>query len=272
MGDAVSIKLSKNTEEKDEKKKPNLEELNIYTVTMNKQSLTSSTLYFQCRPEKKPVEARVDTPGGKFDKDTKCVIQVAAYGSKPAAEVATEKECKLNDGLSATLNTSSTSFTFRCPEGSRLLPVNFDKAYEGLACTKKRSIARMGLGASLLEGKSATSVTTAPPSSTETSGGSSSTEETVAAQTPVKVLPAYTFSVSEFPEKDVHVCYYCVKGDVKKQEIDARDEVCKALIEVKGVPKPDHAASSGTATFSTNKLVMAGAILISSALVMSISA
>ncbi|EPR56744.1 SAG-related sequence SRS48E [Toxoplasma gondii GT1] len=92
MGDAVSIKLSKNTEEKDEKKKPNLEELNIYTVTMNKQSLTSSTLYFQCRPEKKPVEARVDTPGGKFDKDTKCVIQVAAYGSKPAAEVATESE------------------------------------------------------------------------------------------------------------------------------------------------------------------------------------
>ncbi|KFG57172.1 SAG-related sequence protein SRS48K [Toxoplasma gondii RUB] len=240
---------------------------------MDKQSLTSSTLYFQCRPEKKPVEARGDTPGGKFDKDTtKCVIQVAAYGSKPAAEAATEKECKLNDGLSETLNTSSTSFTFRCPEGSRLLPVNFDKAYEGRACTKKRSIARMGLGASLLEGISATSVTTALPSSTEGSTDSSSPVETVAAQTPVKVLPAYTFSVSEFPEKDVHVCYYCVDSKAKKEQINTREKVCKALIEVKGVPKPDHAASSGTATFSTNKLVMAGAILISSALVMSISA
>ncbi|KFG29536.1 SAG-related sequence SRS48E, partial [Toxoplasma gondii FOU] len=93
VGDAVSINLSKKTEEgEDEKKRPSLEGLNIYTVTMNKQSLTSSTLYFQCRPEKKPVEARVDTPGGKFDKDTKCVIQVAAYGSKPAAEAAAESE------------------------------------------------------------------------------------------------------------------------------------------------------------------------------------
>ncbi|KYK63046.1 SAG-related sequence SRS48K [Toxoplasma gondii TgCatPRC2] len=246
MGEAFTIAHNKPAaQQKDPKKEQKLENLNVYTVAMKKQDLTSSTLYFQCRPEKEPVEARIDTPGGMFDpKTTKCVIQVAAYGSKPAAEAATEEECKLNDGLSATLNTSSTSFTFRCPEGSRLLPVNFDKAYEGRACTKKRSIARMGLGASLLEGISATSVTTALPSSTEASTVSSSGGENVAAQTPVKVLPAYTFSVSEFPEKDVHVCYYCVKDDVKKQEIDARDEVCKALIEVKGVPKPDHAASS----------------------------
>ncbi|ESS28172.1 SAG-related sequence protein SRS48K, partial [Toxoplasma gondii VEG] len=154
----------------------------------------------------------------------------------PACTWFSLEECKLNDGLSATLNTSSTSFTFRCPEGSRLLPVNFDKAYEGLACTKKRSIARMGLGASLLEGKSATSVTTAPPSSTETSGGSSSTEETVAAQTPVKVLPAYTFSVSEFPEKDVHVCYYCVKGDVKKQKLMLVTKFAKLSLRSKECP------------------------------------
>ncbi|PIL95987.1 putative SAG-related sequence protein SRS48Q, partial [Toxoplasma gondii COUG] len=89
------------------------------------------------------------------------------------------EECKLDTEISATLNTSSTSFTFRCPEGSRLLPVNFDKAYEGLECKKKRSIARMGLGASLLEGKSATSVTTVPPSSTEASTDSSSRVGTV---------------------------------------------------------------------------------------------
>ncbi|KFG57183.1 SAG-related sequence protein SRS48K [Toxoplasma gondii RUB] len=274
MGEAFTIAHKKPaTQQKELKKEQSLDNMNVYTVTMNKQSITSSTLYFQCRPGKEPVEARVDTPGGKFDKDTtKCVIQVAAYGSKPAVEKAAEKECKLNDGLSATLNTSSTSFTFRCPKGSRLLPVNFDKAYEGLECKKKRSIARMGLDASLLEGISATSVTTAPPSSTETSTDSSSTEETVAAQAPVEVLPAYTFSVSEFPEKDVQVCYYCVDSKVKKEQINTRDKVCKALIEVKGVPKPDNGASSGTATFSTNMLVMAGTILISSALVMSISA
>ncbi|ESS28339.1 SAG-related sequence protein SRS48K [Toxoplasma gondii VEG] len=274
MGEAFTISHKKPAaQQKDTKKEQQLENLHVYTVTMKQQNLTSSTLYFQCRPEEERVEARVDTPGGKFDPNTtKCVIQVAAYGSKPAADEATEKECTLNTGLSATLHTSSTSFTFRCPKGSRLLPVNFDKAYEGLECKKKRSIARMGLGASLLEGKSATSVTTASPSSTEASTDSSSRAETVAAQAAVEVLPAYTFSVSEFPEKDVQVCYYCVDGSLKKEEINTRAEVCKALIEVKGVPKPDHAASSGIATFSTNMLVMAGAILISSALVMSISA
>ncbi|PIL95936.1 SAG-related sequence protein SRS48E, partial [Toxoplasma gondii COUG] len=96
VGDAVSIELSEKTQEEqdeDEKKKPSLEGLKVYTVTMKKQNLTSSTLYFQCRPEKEPAEARVDTPGGKFDPNTtKCVIQVAAYGSKPAAEGATESE------------------------------------------------------------------------------------------------------------------------------------------------------------------------------------
>ncbi|ESS28162.1 SAG-related sequence SRS48Q [Toxoplasma gondii VEG] len=274
LGEAFTIAQEKAPAEKmDKKTEPELKNLYVYRFTMNKQDVASTKLYFQCRPETPPVEARVDTPGGKFDPNTtKCVIQVAAYGSKPAAEVATEKECTLNTGLSATLHTSSTSFTFRCPKGSRLLPVNFDKAYEGLECKKKRSIARMGLGASLLEGKSATSVTTASPSSTEASTDSSSRAETVAAQAAVEVLPAYTFSVSEFPEKDVQVCYYCVDGSLKKEEINTRAEVCKALIEVKGVPKPDHAASSGIATFSTNTLVMAGAILISSSLVMRISA
>ncbi|PIL95988.1 SAG-related sequence protein SRS48E, partial [Toxoplasma gondii COUG] len=94
VGDAVRIELSeKPEEEKDEKNGPNLKELNVYTVTMKKQNLKSSTLYFQCRPGNPPSEARVDTPGGKFDKDTtKCVIQVAAYGSKPAAAEAAESE------------------------------------------------------------------------------------------------------------------------------------------------------------------------------------
>ncbi|KAF4639933.1 SAG-related sequence protein SRS48Q [Toxoplasma gondii] len=233
----------------------------VYTLTMKEQVATSSTLYFQCR-KKTPgnqsvgVEPDVSKPGKLHNDLIRCAFQVSAYGSKAAAETSeNEHECELDTELSATLNTSSTSFTFRCPKDSRLLPVNFDKAYEGRECTKKRFLNRLGLHASLLEGKSVTSQV-----------------ETVAAQVSEEPSPAYTFSVSEFPEKDVQVCYYCVKDDVKKQEIDTREEVCKALIEVKGVPKPDHAASSGIATFSTNKLVMAGAILISSALVMSISA
>ncbi|KFG57184.1 SAG-related sequence protein SRS48Q [Toxoplasma gondii RUB] len=233
----------------------------VYTLTMKEQDATSSTLYFQCRKQttenQSPGDERDDSKPGKLHNNLiQCAFQVAAYGSKAAAEAPEkEHECKLDTELSATLNTSSTSFTFRCPKDSRLLPVNFDKAYEGSECTKKRFLTRLGLNASLLEGKSVTSQV-----------------ETVAAQASEEASPAYTFSVSEFPEKDVHVCYYCVKGSLKKQEIDARDEVCKALIEVKGVPKPDNGASSGTATFSTNKLVMAGAVLISSALVMSISA
>ncbi|EPR56868.1 SAG-related sequence SRS48K [Toxoplasma gondii GT1] len=233
----------------------------VYKLTMNEQVATSSTLYFQCRKktegnQAEGVERDASKPGKLHNDSIQCAFQVAAYGSKAAAEtLQKEHECKLNTELSATLNTSSTSFTFRCPKDSRLLPVNFDKAYEGRECTKKRFLNRLGLNASLLEGKSVTSQV-----------------ETVAAQVSEETSPAYTFSVSEFPETDVHVCYYCVDGKLKKEEINTRAEVCKALIEVKGVPKPDHAASSGTATFSTNMLVMAGAILISSALVMSISA
>ncbi|KYF42761.1 SAG-related sequence protein SRS48Q, partial [Toxoplasma gondii ARI] len=240
----------------------------VYTLTMKQQDATSSTLYFQCRKTKSDdkktnsddpsvADEQDESKPGKLHNDLiQCAFQVAAYGSKAAAETPQkEHECELDTELSATLNTSSTSFTFRCPKESRLLPVNFDKAYEGSECTKKRFLSRLGLNASLLEGKSVTSQV-----------------ETVAAQVSEETSPAYTFSVSEFPEKDVHVCYYCVKDNIKKEDIDSRDEVCRALIEVKGVPKPDNGASSGTATFSTNKLVMAGAILISSALVMSISA
>ncbi|EPR56806.1 SAG-related sequence protein SRS48Q [Toxoplasma gondii GT1] len=233
----------------------------VYTITMAQQVTTSSTLYFQCRKtnaDDPPVDDELEeSKPGKLHNDLiHCAFQVAAYGSKAAAETSEkEHECTLNTELSATLNTGSTSFTFRCPKDSRLLPVNFDKAYEGRECTKKRFLNRLGLNASLLEGKSVTSQV-----------------ETVAAEASAETSPAYTFSVSEFPEKDVHVCYYCVDSKAKKEQINTRAEVCKALIEVKGVPKPDQGASSGTATFSTNKLVMASTILISSALVMSISA
>ncbi|KEP60441.1 UNVERIFIED_CONTAM: SAG-related sequence protein SRS48K [Hammondia hammondi] len=273
LGEAFTLEHKKpEAQQNGKKKEPTLDGLNVYTVTMNKQDASSSTLYFQCRPETQPVEARVDTPGGKFDPEvTKCVIQLAAYGSKPAADPETEKECELNKELSATLNTSSTSFTFRCPKGSRLLPVNFDKAYEGVECKKKRSIPRMGLGASLVEGKSATTVTSVAPSSTDSSTGSSSVE-TVAAKAPSDVLPAYTFSVSEFPEETVQVCYYCVRADVNKEHINKPEQFCKALIEVTGVPKTDNGASSAAAKVATDKLVIAGAILIASALVMNISA
>ncbi|KYF38470.1 SAG-related sequence protein SRS48K [Toxoplasma gondii ARI] len=94
MGEAFTIAHTKPaTQQKDTEKEQQLENLNVYTVAMKKQSLTSSKLYFQCRPETPPAEARVDTPGGKFDpKTTKCVIQIAAYGSKPAAEEAAESE------------------------------------------------------------------------------------------------------------------------------------------------------------------------------------
>nr|CEL77163.1 TPA: SRS48E [Toxoplasma gondii VEG] len=94
MGEAFAIAQKEPAaQQKDPEKEQSLENLSVYTVTMKKQNLTSSTLYFQCRPGKEPVGARVDTPGGKFDPNTtKCVIQVAAYGSKPAAEVATESE------------------------------------------------------------------------------------------------------------------------------------------------------------------------------------
>ncbi|KYF42760.1 SAG-related sequence protein SRS48Q, partial [Toxoplasma gondii ARI] len=135
----------------------------VYTLTMEEQDATSSTLYFQCR-KKTPGNLSVgvkpdDSNPGKLHNDLiRCAFQVAAYGSKAAAETSEkEQECKLDTEISATLNTSSTSFTFRCPKDSRLLPVNFDKAYEGSACTKKRFLTRLGLNASLLEGKSITS-------------------------------------------------------------------------------------------------------------------
>ncbi|EPR56867.1 SAG-related sequence protein SRS48Q [Toxoplasma gondii GT1] len=272
LAPAFSIQESEAETQTDEERNYNLLEENqglstVYKLTMKEQVAASSTLYFQCRKTKSDEKSNADdstvadeedeSKPGKLHNDLiHCAFQVAAYGSKAAAEtLQKEHECKLNTELSATLNTSSTSFTFRCPKDSRLLPVNFDKAYEGRECTKKRFLNRLGLNASLLEGKSVTSQV-----------------ETVAAEASEETSPAYTFSVSEFPEKDVHVCYYCVDSKAKKEQINTRDKVCKALIEVKGVPKPDHAASSGTATFSTNKLVMAGAILISSALVMSISA
>nr|PUA83197.1 SAG-related sequence SRS48E [Toxoplasma gondii TgCATBr9] len=94
MGEAFTIAhKTPAAQQKDPEKEQSLDNMNVYTVTMKKQSITSSTLYFQCRPGKEPVEARVDTPGGKFDPNTtKCVIQVAAYGSKPAAEEAAESE------------------------------------------------------------------------------------------------------------------------------------------------------------------------------------
>ncbi|RQX66559.1 SAG-related sequence protein SRS48Q, partial [Toxoplasma gondii CAST] len=153
--------------------------------TMNEQVATSSTLYFQCRKktegnQAEGVERDASKPGKLHNDLIHCAFQVAAYGSKAAAETLQKELRRAN------------------------LSDRFDKKIFDLSY--------------------------------------------------------------------VHVCYYCVDSKAKKEQINTRDKVCKALIEVKGVPKPDHAASSGTAAFSTNMLVMAGAILISSALVMSISA
>ncbi|KYF42759.1 SAG-related sequence protein SRS48E, partial [Toxoplasma gondii ARI] len=68
----------------------------VYKLTMNQQDATSSTLYFQCRKntaEKQPVAEEGDeSKPGKLHNDLiRCAFQVAAYGSKAAAETS-EKE------------------------------------------------------------------------------------------------------------------------------------------------------------------------------------
>lgn len=68
----------------------------VYTLTMKQQDATSSTLYFQCRKKTEGnqavgVEPDASKPGKLQNDLIRCAFQVAAYGSKAAAETS-EKE------------------------------------------------------------------------------------------------------------------------------------------------------------------------------------
>ncbi|CBZ54870.1 SRS domain-containing protein [Neospora caninum Liverpool] len=236
-----------------------------YTLTMHQSSQNSSTLYFQCRtPGESKARSREEFLKKRVEEsqatETKCTIQVAAYGSEAAAAAETEKECNLGGKLSVSLNPKSQSFTFHCAEGSSLQPVNFENAFAGNQCADQKALTEFGLVASLLEGKSAASGTPAPPASTG-------------------ALPAYTFTVSKFPAENTPVllCYKCEKTAAVSEHVDETPSECTALIEVSGESATgdgqednqdpsELGTSSGAAKHAADTLLIALVTLLFSAL------
>ncbi|KEP62806.1 UNVERIFIED_CONTAM: SAG-related sequence SRS55N [Hammondia hammondi] len=167
------------------------EKPNGNTLTLNKHPVLSTTLYFQCRIEKKDKEQHVVSGEDEKPKVSR-VIQVAVYGARAATTVKQEKEC--GNDQTVKLDVTTRAVTFRCASDAAVLPINFERVLQGDNCEQEVDLKTLVPSASLVEGMSATSPGNAVPWSIE--------------ELPA-VTPAYTFAFLQLPVSETKLCYKC---------------------------------------------------------------
>ncbi|CBZ54855.1 SRS domain-containing protein [Neospora caninum Liverpool] len=167
------------------------QESKTYTLQMTRELESSKNLYFLCKATKAQSE---DTGSGGAKTatettDTTCTVLVAAFGSKPASDKESESEqdtnleCTIGRTVPVTtLTSTSNKVSFRCGDIGDLLPGNIENAFNGEECSKEESLTQLGLGATLVVGRSASE----------------------------NSAVAYTLEVSKFPtDAPVSLCYKC---------------------------------------------------------------
>ncbi|KYF47443.1 SAG-related sequence SRS55N [Toxoplasma gondii ARI] len=192
------------------------EKPNGNTLTLDKYPILSTTLYFQCRNEKndQEQEQKVVSEEDETPKVSR-VIQVAVYGGRAATTINKEKEC--GDDETVKLDVTTRAVTFRCASDATVLPINFERVFQGDNCEQEVDLKTLVPSASLVEGMSATSPGNAVPWSM--------------AELPT-FTPAYTFAFLLLPDSEKKLCYKCSPPKTPEATAEAVRQPKECLVRI----------------------------------------